>query len=170
MRGDLRPRPAASGTASLLGSVLKEKEQCLVLSVCTCHISTEAVYTSKSFPVILAYWHLLESWKAKAGYVQFGEETKQTNDHLLTAILTSPHHQKISQMRSNDQKSKNNIWILQPKLLQITVFENLKKVAFEFFNFGISRQFLSSQSWPVCLTANSKGFQKLAKMDHFWHF
>ena len=48
----------------------------------------------------------------------------------------------------------------------------IQNVAFEFFNFGISTNF-----WPIKtdLSGNTvwpqaSGFQKLAKMDHFWHF
>ena len=47
-----------------------------------------------------------------------------------------------------------------------------QNVAFEFLDFGIFHQF-----WPfkTDLTGNTvlpqaSGFQKLAKMDHFWYF
>ena len=56
---------------------------------------------------------------------------------------------------------KNHIWNLLESATQcLKITQN---VAFEFFNFGI---FLSGNTvWP-----KTSVFQKLAKMDHFWHF
>ena len=48
-----------------------------------------------------------------------------------------------------------------------TLFENCSKYRiWIFFNFGIFHLFLSGNTvWP-----QASGFQKLAKLDHFWHF
>ena len=45
-----------------------------------------------------------------------------------------------------------------------------QNVAFEFFNFGIFHQFLSYDLSGNTVRPQASGFQKLAKMEHFWHF
>ena len=49
---------------------------------------------------------------------------------------------------------------------------NWTPVAFEFFNLNIFNRFcpIKIELSGNIVSAQASGFQKLAKMDHFWHF
>ena len=143
----------------------------------TCHAFFRSMYPNWSLRWPGHIWKLNKptKWPVVTSFVMLF--------HMYLLASATKKKKRIGQ-RNTCRSSTNLFMIINLSLSQnhLVIFwthttyahclKITKNVAFKFLNFGISTNFcliktdLSGNTvWP-----QASGFQKLAKMDHFWHF